>query len=255
MRRMLATAALASLATAAVVVGFSGSARSADHQDAPATTADPTADINDVFTWMDGNNVVLAMTAYPNAPTGAMFSNTVQYVFHTASAITFTGSIPTTGGVDVIATFDSSTPTQNIQLWVGASEYVTGNPSAKTGLTSADGKVKVYAGLVADPFFFNLDGFKKAVSTVEAVAATAGTDGGLMFDPYGCPKLNSAQSDLLVGELGTTGGGTAVNHFATFNGLAIVVAVDKSLLTSAGAAVSVWAGTYSTATAADAGAE
>ena len=35
------------------------------------------------------------------------------------------------------------------------------------------------------------------------------------------------------------------NHFATFNALAIVVSIDKSLLTKGGPFVSVWAGTYS----------
>ena len=51
--------------------------------------------------------------------------------------------------------------------WLGTDEYVTGDASAITGLTSADGKLKVFAGLRADPFFFNLDGFHHAEATVE----------------------------------------------------------------------------------------
>jgi hypothetical protein len=252
MRRSLVIGAMALLAGAATIAGFSVVAQSADHQDAPGTKANPTADINDVFTWMDGNNVFLAMTTYPEAPTGALFDNTVQYVFHTASAIAFTGPVPTTGGVDVVVTFTGTAAPQTAQVWVGTSDYVTGNANVSAGLVSADQKVKVYAGLVADPFFFNLDGFHKAVATVSGAA------GSLTFNDAGCPALNTATSDLLIGELATNpdGGLVAVNHFATFNGLGIVVEVDKSLLALNGQAfVSVWGATYSTAASQDAGGE
>jgi Domain of unknown function (DUF4331) len=263
MRRTLAIAAMASLAGAAVVSGYSTPALSADHQDSPSVRGEPAADINDVFTWMDGNNVVLAMTVYPQAPNPSTFSNTVQYVFHTGNALTFGASLPSTSNLDVIATFDAATP-QNIQLWVGnpngtpKGEYVTGNAGAMGGIASADGKVKVFAGLVADPFFFNLDGFKSVVTDVEQAAATAGQDGGLQFDPFGCPLLSHSISDTLVGQLGTAPGGitAAQDHFATFDALAIVVSVDKTLLaTNGNSQVTVWAATYNTSTAADAGAE
>lgn len=242
MRKSRALAALAVLAGGAAVLGYSVRALSADHQDSPAVTASPTADINDVFTWMDGNDVVLAMTVYPAAPTGALFDDRVQYVFHTSSGAAF-GAASTP--VDVIATFDV---TQKISLWVGTSEFVTGDASPTSGLTSADGKVKVFAGLRADPFFFNLDGFKNTVATVKSVAS------GLTFNDAGCPSLTQDQSTLLVGQLGSApDGGAPVNHFATFNALTIVVSVDKSLLTAGGPVVSVWAGTYATVPVTDAG--
>ncbi len=250
MRRTLIVAALATLAGVGTLAGFSVVAHSADHQDAPGTKTNATADINDVFSWMDGSNVVLAMTTNPGATATTLFDNTVQYVFHTGSAISVAGGVPATG-VDVIATFDTSTP-QNIQVWVGT-DYVTGKASATGGTTSADGKIKVWAGPVADPFFFNLDGFHKAVSTVTAAA------GSLTFNDAGCPALNSATSDLLIGQLGTNpdsdASTTAVNHFATLNGMGIVIEVDKSLLltTSGSNLVSVWGATYSTTTSGDAG--
>ncbi len=243
MRTSRVMTALALVAGAALVIGYSASALSADHQDSPATLSAPTADINDVYTWMDGNNVVLAMTVYPAAPSGAAFDPTVQYVLHTASGTSIL--LPPSDPVDVIATFDA---TGNIKLWLGSTEYVTGNPGSSSGLTSADGKVKVFAGLRADPFFFNLDGFKNAVATVESVA------GSLTFNEAGCPALNSAQETLLVGQLASApDGGAPSNHFATFNGLAIVVSADKSLLTAGGPLVSVWGATYSTGAVGDAG--
>jgi hypothetical protein len=242
MRTSRIVAALALLAGAAGVVGYSTSALSADHQDSPATMSAPTADINDVYAWTDGSNVVLAMTVYPAAPTGALFDPNVQYVFHTASGSSIIS--PPGSNVDVIATFDAA---QKIKLWVGTTEYVAGDPSPSAGLASADGKVKVFAGLRADPFFFNLDGFKNTVATVESVASS------LTFNDAGCPALNAGQETLLVGQLGSApDGGAPVNHFATFNTLAIVVSVDKALLTTGGGTMSVWAGTYSTG-ASDAG--
>jgi len=237
LRKSHSVAAVAALAGVVAIVGYSASALSADHQDSPAVRMDPTADINDVFSWMDGSNVVLAMTVYPAAPMGAQFSNSVKYVFHTNSAGAFSPTLPASGGVDVIATFDSATP-QHISLWVGTSEFVTGDASAPTGLASADGKVKVFAGLRADPFFFNLDGFKQVVADVEQAA------GGLTFNDAGCPALNAATSQALVGQLAAApDGGAAENHFGTFNGLAIVLSVDKSLLTANGADMTVWAAT------------
>jgi hypothetical protein len=225
---------------------YSVLARSADHQDSPSTMAAPTADINDVFAFMDRNDAVFAMTVYPNAPAGALFDDHVQYVLHTASTATFATVLPASNHVDIIATFDSATP-QRISLWVGTSEYITGDASGVAGLTSADGKVKVFAGLRADPFFFNLDGFKHTVTTIESA-------GALTLNDAGCPILNAATSTTLVGQLSTApDGGAPQNHFATFNTLAIVVAVDKSIVTAGGPDVTVWAGTYSTASIGDAG--
>jgi hypothetical protein len=243
MRKSRVLAVVAVLAGSAAVAGYSVSARSADHQDSPATTASPTADIDDVYTWMDGSSVVLAMTVYPNAPQGALFDDRVQYVFHTTSQASFgaTKSTP----VDVIATFDV---TQKISLWVGTTEFVTGDASPTSGLESPDGKVKVFAGLRADPFFFNLDGFKNAVATVKGAA------GSLTLNDAGCPLLTQAQATTIAGQLGTApDGGPATNHFAAFNALALVVSVDKSLLNAGGAVVSAWAGTYATVAETEAG--
>ncbi|HEY1696230.1 MAG TPA: DUF4331 family protein [Polyangiaceae bacterium] len=243
MRLRPALGTLAAAASVAAVIGYAASALSADHQDGPATTSEPPADINDVYTWMDGANVVLAMTVYPAAPTGAQFSDNVQYVFHTASGGTGLGA--TAAPVDVIATFDA---TQKIKLWVGTNEYVTGDASPTSGLTSADGKVKVFAGLRADPFFFNLDGFKQTALDVQAAA------GSLSFNEAGCPTLDKGTSTTLVTQLATAAdGGAPVDHFATFNGLAIVISVDKTLLTTNGAYMSVWGGTYATGPIGDAG--
>jgi hypothetical protein len=244
-RRTLRIAGLIGTISLVSVVLSARVAQSADHLDSPKVKLDPTTDINDLYTWMDGNNLVLAMTLFPaamaappadagpDAGAGSKFSNAVQYVIHTSSGPAFGNS---TMKEDVICTFDVA---QKISCWVGTDEYVTGDASQTTGLASADGKVKVFAGLRADPFFFNLDGFKNAVATVESVAGT------LIFDPAGCPILNAAQGALLRTQLTTApDGGPPVDFFAPLNGLAIVLSIDKSLVTKGGAIVSTWASTH-----------
>jgi len=211
-------------------------AHSADHLDSPATVADPTADINDVFTWMDNGKVVLAMTLYPAAPTGALFSNTTKYVFHTSSGSAYG---LTSTKYDIICTFSGTSAPQTTTCWGGTNEYVTGNASATTGLTSTDGKFKVFTGLRSDPFFFNLDGFHATVADVTAAA------GSLTYNDAGCPAVPGNVALSLVTQLATAAdGGPPADFFATLNALAIVISVDKSLVTAGGTVMSVWAGTY-----------
>ena len=242
MQRKLNWKVLGLAGATVVVAGLSLArpAQSADHKDAPKTTAEQAADINDVFSWSDGNNLVMAMTVFPFADAAAKFSDKVQYVFHTTSGTAFGN---TTASANVICTF---TAAQVATCWVGAAadgDYVTGNASAATGITSASGKTKVYAGRIGDPFFFNLTGFKDTTVKVEGAAAA-----GLTFNPQGCPALDNATSAALVGTLKETGSTanparTVTDDFATAQGLVIVVQVDRALLTKGGSAVSVWAST------------
>ena len=215
-------------------------AESADHKDAPATIADPASDINDVFSFVDGSNVVFAMTVTPFAGATAKFSDKTQYVFHSESQATFGAT--TTTKVDIICTFDTA---QKISCWVGTADFVTGDAKAEAGISSTSGKVKVFAGMRSDPFFFNLQGFKDVVSAVEAAAA--GTP-ALVFDGSGCPTLNATTSGVLIGKLKETTSTaapskTTADDFATANTLAIVLSVDKALVTKGGPIMSVWAST------------
>jgi hypothetical protein len=210
-------------------------ALAADHQDGPAATAEPSADITDVFAWMssDASQVNLVMDVFPFAGGSPQFSNAVQYVFHTSSRPSFGAAAAST--VNVICTFDTA---QNISCWAG-DEYVTGNASAAAGLSSASGKLKVFAGMRNDPFFFNLDGFKATAADVTAVK------GSLSFDTNGCPMLDGPTASALVTQLGSApDGGAPKDHFLGANLLAIVVQLDKSILTAGGPLVSVWAATH-----------
>jgi hypothetical protein len=227
------------------IAAYARVAKSADHLDAPATKADPAADIADVYTFNDGANAVFAMTLFPaataatDAGPGAQFSDSVVYVFHTASGNTF-GT--TTASEDIKCTF---TTAQVISCWAGTDEYVTGDASATTGLSTADGKMKVFAGLVGDPFFFNLDGFHTTEATVEAYAAGNITGLTPAFNGAGCPLLADSTAALLRTQLTTApDGGPAQDFFANLDALAIVVSLDKGFVNKGGPLVSVWGGTY-----------
>jgi hypothetical protein len=249
------TKTIAAAAIGIAVVGgmciFAPEARSADHRDGDVTTADPTADINDVYSFMDGTNFVAVMTVFPFATTAAVdagapdggagipgFSSAVQYVFHTASGKAFG---KTTATEDIICTFKGQ---KAISCWVGTDDYVTGDPSStSTALASKDGKLKVFAGLRGDPFHFNLQGFKDTEAIVESVA------GSLTFNGAGCPGLSSTDSMLLLDTLSettstTNTAKTAADDFAAADTLAIVVSVDATLVTKGGPIVSIWGATY-----------
>jgi hypothetical protein len=241
------TIAVLGLACVAGIAAYARVAQSADHLDSPATKADPAADIADVFAFNDGANSVFAMTLFPAATAtgadggvGAQFSDAVDYVFHTSSGNAY-GT--TTANEDITCTF---TAAQVISCWAGTDEYVTGDASGTTGLSSADGKMKVFAGLRADPFFFNLDGFHHTEATVEAYAANQIPGVTPAFNGAGCPILDPGVAGLLRTQLTTSAdGGAPVDFFANLNALAIVVSLDKSLVNKGGPLTSVWAGTYS----------
>ena len=161
-------------------------------------------------------------------------SDAVQYALHIESSAKY--------GVagdksDIICTFDAD---QKISCWVGTQDYVTGDASVTDGIKSESGKTRVFAGLRADPFFFNLEGFKDTVATVDAVA------GGLTFDGSGCPTVDAATSAAVVGLLQGTanGSGPAKNFFEAANVLSIVLEVDSALVTTGGPIVAVWGSTH-----------
>jgi hypothetical protein len=244
---------IASLALGTVLATQS---HAADHLDSASLAGNSMGDINDVYAWMttDTAKVNLAMTVSPGDDGTHSFSDAVQYVFHVASRtgdpLAVIGHPGMGTETKVICTFASNT---SVQCWVvvgtTVKDYVTGNPTATGGITSGSGKTRVFAGRRSDPFFFNLQGFRNAV------AAIAGMAGSLAPDAAGCPTgLIDAQVMGVRGILSTlqtTGTGsppcstTEIDCFKTFNVMAIVVQVDKTLLNQPGNTIlAVWGSTH-----------
>lgn len=209
-------------------------ARGADHVDSPAAVAEPTADITDLYAWMDSTatKLNLVLNVHPFAGAAAQFSTAVDYVFHVNSSPGY-GMVQTQ--TQILCRFYKAA---HIECWLD-NEYVAGKADVPTGIASASGKLKVFAGLRDDPFFFNLVGFQE---TVKAVVAAAGS---LTFDTQGCPAVSQPISTTLVNQLKAGVAGAApANAFAGANVLSLVVQVDKALLTKTGPVLGVWASTH-----------
>jgi hypothetical protein len=224
--------------------------RAADHLDSPSAAANKLGDIGDVYAWMtaDATRINLALTVSPFDDGQQSFGPSVQYVFHVESHPVLGQS-----GAEskVICTFTDNTEGQ---CWVVAPDghvvdYVTGDMTGITGLVSASGKLRAYAGRRSDPSFFNMSGFLTAAASTKLIdVGTLGLDGA------GCPTLATFAADTRRAELkamptgGTTNGPcgtTAKDCFANANVLAIVVQVDKDeLVQGTEKLMSVWAGTY-----------
>lgn len=252
------------IVTAGVAAALAGPARAADHADGPSATQslmDLSGDITDVYTFLDGSNVVLIMDVGANATSASKFSNVIQYVFHVNGITGLADSSPFSS--TIVCTFDTA---QKISCWVqqGSStvDYVNGDASATTGLSAASGKLKVFAGPRDDPFFFNIQGFRKVTNFV-AMNLTALTP---IIDGAGCPHLDAPGSPVSSATVrgllksqsdGTTAGvddfakggkAAAPLGIATLSGnvLSLVVSIPKAELTNNGAKpiLGVWASTH-----------
>lgn len=208
-------------------------AMAADHRDGAAAAADPSSDINDVYAFMNGDNLVLGMTVSPFADADATFSDAVQFVWHVNTWNAFTDSI---AGIDpalqttVQCEFDEA---QMIQCWIHRDgenlDYIMGDASSEEGIATASSQV--FAGLRSDPFYFYLTGFNAARSAVisEVTAGNVDLSNGTL-----CPELTGGQLDALGDALTASGpGAQGLNDFLGANTLAIVLEVDKALFTDA----------------------
>ncbi len=225
------------LAGAATLLLASGTALAADHADGPGVKADAVSDINDVFTWTsaDKANLNLIMTIGGTSQPTA-FGDVTQYVFHLNRSDNPLAAAGDGTDTQLICEFASNT---DAKCWLGTGDYVTGDPSSAEGMKSASGKLRVHAGAHAEPFFFFLDGFKAAVTTVVMAASI------LSFYPSGCPKLDAATVTALQGLLTKSPMNMPpVDNFKDLNSLAIVAEVAVDAVPGTGNFLAVWAGTY-----------
>lgn len=139
----------------------------ADHQEAPAATALPAADVGDYYAWHAGDQLNLVLTFGPFAAAGtpASYDSNILYGFHFDTTATADG----VSDVDIYARF-AQDASGNWGIQVSGADASPIEGAVETVLSS--GSASVWTGLADDPFFFDLTGFTETLST-----------GALSFDP------------------------------------------------------------------------
>jgi hypothetical protein len=157
---------VAGLATMALVPGQS--ARTADHLDPPSrtdplvdATPDAAADIADIYTFMEGDNVNIILTFGGPAATNlaATYDRDVLYTINISNA-----APATTTEIPIQIRFGKGSGAND---WGVRVEGIPGSPTIDGPVeqTLTAGAVKVRAGLFDDPFFFDSQGLRESRST------------------------------------------------------------------------------------------
>lgn len=187
MKHLKSRLLLAAAAGMLALTGFTSPTRAADHGDAPTVAHDQGADIADVFAFLDPNDntrVVIAGTirgfiaAGENANFG-IFDPVLKYRF----LIENTGDAKPDAFIEV--TFDkktaSATP-QNATIKLPNGKTFTAPATAAslaptapafTVTTNAENSAQFFAGMVDDPFFFDIPAFNRFIASVAANAPDA----------------------------------------------------------------------------------
>ena len=142
----------------ALVAALAAPAFAADHRDGPLATGDPTADINDVYPFMNPNDpteLIVGVTVVPIANTNSRFSDVVEYKLHIDN-----------GAAGGTTTFTCTFPNDATRV---SCRNASGSLSAEGALnrTITNGNLRIWAGLRDDPFFFDLDAFNRTRAAVQ----------------------------------------------------------------------------------------
>ena len=142
----------------------------ADHNEAPQVKIDPSADINDLFAFMNPNNsseLILAATYVPFAGTGSKFSDAIEYNFNISN--------DENNYKKITCTFPSMTQ-------ISCSYDGGSSVSGSIGNVISGNGMRVYAGLRDDPFFFDFGAFTQTVATLQPQFTNPGVDTFLGLD-------------------------------------------------------------------------
>lgn len=212
--------------TATLMLFAGGRASASDHFDSPAMTANPQADVADVYAWTapDGRHLNLAMTI-----AGHSFSDRLIYTLHIDSGKAFGR---TTASTALVCRFPAPGVTD---CRLGTRDTVRGDASGPQGLEGRRHLLRVFAGRRDDPFYNNVKGALAAYA-VEAAAVKAGAP----VDAGGCPHLDAAATQAVAEQWRHTDGGPAQNLLANWTVGAIVAQVDLTAVTKGGPILAVW---------------
>jgi hypothetical protein len=205
-------------------------ALASDHLDTPTVTADPAADIGDLYAWTsaDGRRLNLVLDIV-----GKRFSDQVRYVIHVDSG---RGVGSTSARTAIVCRFDVDAAAH---CWAGDRDRATGDASTPRGLAGRNGRFRVFAGPRDDPYFNNVRGTRTALDA----AADAMRRGAAPRDATGFPRFDAATLDTLHQRWRETQGGPAKNFLAGWTTDAIVVSVDLDVVNAGGPLLAIWART------------
>lgn len=142
----------------ALCLGLAGSAFAADHAEAPAVLADPAADINDVYTFMNPNNadeIIFILTVFPNAGPTSLFSDAVSYNLLLEDDAKNQTTISCVFDDQIVQSVSCTGPND-----INVSGLVDNILSDQDGM-------RVLFGLRDDPFFFDFSAFLQTVAPAE----------------------------------------------------------------------------------------
>ena len=200
-----------------------------NHLDTPTVTANPQANIGDLYAWAapDGRHLNLVMDIV-----GHSFSDKLSYVVHVDSGGNFGETTATTS---IVCRFPEPSVTD---CRVGSVDLARGDASSSDGLEGKNHQFRVFAGLRDDPFFNNVRGTRAAYQV-----AFAKLKSGVTSDPAGCPGLDGPAAQAILFQWWHTSGGPPTNFLAHWTTSAIVVSVDLSAIDHGGKMLAVWAST------------
>jgi len=199
----------------------------ADHLDTPTVTADPAADIGDLYAWTsaDGKHLNLVMDIV-----GKRFSDQVQYVFHVDSGQALGR---TTASTRLLCQFDAGAAAR---CWAGRDDSLQGDVASAEGRAGRGGRFRVFAGLRDDPYFNNVRGTRSALNA----AADAIRAGRAPADPSGYRRFDAETIERIATLWRQTEGGPARNFLAGWTTSALVVQVDLDVVNAGGPLLAVW---------------
>ena len=143
---------------------FAGAVSAADHRDAPLATADPTADINDIYAFMnpnDPNELILVNTVVPFANYNSRFSDAVEYRFNIDN-----------GAAQFVISCRFADQSNRVSC-AGPNGLAADGGIERTLVGSG---MRVWAGLRDDPFFFDGPAFNRTRATLAPAFTNPGVN-------------------------------------------------------------------------------
>jgi hypothetical protein len=142
-----------------------------DHLDGPRATADPPADIADVYAFTSPANpasVVLAMTVTPYASPSSAFASDVDYIFRVRRVVAPNPLTLDEGApLDILCRFDSRSP-QRVKCSTASGVSAEATVGDLDGGGGSAGPMRVFAGLRSDPAFVDRQGLNATIRTGRA---------------------------------------------------------------------------------------